>query len=79
MIWGRGCVRVRLAGSWLAAHGGKLAPRLWGRQHEKVPGLSPAKYGVPAVGQRIFISSQQMLDGWKDVAKAFTGVVPASS
>ena len=41
--------------------------------------LYTAKYGVPAVGQRIFISSQQMLDGWKDVAKAFTGFVPASS
>ena len=41
--------------------------------------LYTAKYGVPAVGHRIFISSQQMLDGWEDVAKAFTGVVPASS
>ena len=41
--------------------------------------LYTAKFGAPVAGQRIFVSSQQMLDGWKDIAKAYTGVVPASS
>jgi len=44
-----------------------------------ITSLYTAKFGAPVAGQRIFVSSQQMLDGWKDIAKAYTGVVPASS
>ena len=41
--------------------------------------LYTAKFGAPVAGQRIFVSSRQMKDGWQDVPKAFSGVVPASS
>ena len=44
-----------------------------------ITALYTAKYGVPSVGNRIFVQSQQSLDGWKDVPGAYTAVVPASS
>lgn len=44
-----------------------------------ITSLYAAKFGTPAVGQRIFVRSQQMLDGWKDVPKMFHALVPAAS
>ena len=37
------------------------------------------KFGVPVAGQRLFIQSNQLLDGWQELPVAFTGLVPASS
>jgi hypothetical protein len=44
-----------------------------------ITALYTAKFGTPAVGQRIFIQSNQLEDGWQDLPLAFTGLVPASS
>ena len=41
--------------------------------------LYAAKFGTPAVGQRLFIQSKQMEDGWFDNPKSYSGLVPASS
>jgi hypothetical protein len=44
-----------------------------------ITALYTAKFGVPAVGQRLFVQANQMLDGWQDLPKAFTALVPAAS
>jgi hypothetical protein len=36
-----------------------------------------AKFGVPPVGKRVFIRTQQVADGWEDSPKDTTAVVPA--
>lgn len=40
--------------------------------------LYVAKYGVPPPGTRIFIRTQQVIDGWQDEPKDTTAVVPAA-
>ncbi len=44
-----------------------------------ITSLYTAKFGAPVAGDRIFVESFQMEDGWQDVPKAYTGLVPASS
>ncbi len=44
-----------------------------------ITALFTAKFGVPVAGQRLFIQSNQLLDGWQELPVAFTGLVPASS
>ena len=44
-----------------------------------ITALYTAKFGAPTVGQRIFVQSNQLQDGWQDLPLAFTGLVPASS
>jgi hypothetical protein len=41
--------------------------------------LYAAKFGAPVAGDRIFVKSVQMQDGYQDVGLMFSGVVPASS
>ena len=43
----------------------------------EVTGLYTARFGVPPVGSRIFIRTQQMVNGWQDFPKDTTAVVPA--
>jgi hypothetical protein len=38
--------------------------------------LYVAKYGVPPVGQRVFIHTRQQVSGWQDAPKQTTAVVP---
>jgi hypothetical protein len=37
------------------------------------------KFGVPATGQRIFITVNEMADGWQGIESVYTALVPASS
>ena len=37
------------------------------------------KFGTPAVGQRVFVKSVQMAEGWQDNPVFFHGLIPASS
>jgi hypothetical protein len=39
--------------------------------------LYVAKYGVPPVGSRVFIRTRQTTEGWEDLQKDTTAVVPA--
>ena len=41
--------------------------------------LYTARYGVPAVGQRIYIRTNQMIDGLEDYNKNTSALVPAAS
>ena len=38
-----------------------------------------ARYGVPAVGKRVFVTVNQNIDGWQDIPLQFDAVVPAST
>ena len=40
--------------------------------------LYAAKYGVPPVGTRVFIRTRQIANGWEDLQKDTTAVVPAA-
>ena len=40
--------------------------------------LCVARYGVPPVRTRIFIRTRQVADGWEDLPKETTAVVPAA-
>jgi hypothetical protein len=44
-----------------------------------ITALYTAKFGVPAVGDRLFIQSNQLEAGWQDLPVAFSKLVPASS
>ena len=44
-----------------------------------ITALYTAKFGAPAVGDRLFIQSNQLEAGWQDLPKAYTGVVPVAS
>jgi hypothetical protein len=41
-----------------------------------ITGLYVARYGAPPVGTRVFIRTQQHIDGWDDIPKQTTAVVP---
>ena len=43
-----------------------------------ITGLCVARYGVPPVRTRIFIRTRQVADGWEDLPKETTAVVPAA-
>jgi hypothetical protein len=36
-----------------------------------------ARYGVPPVGTKVFVSVNQMVDGWEDRPVTFSAIVPA--
>lgn len=44
-----------------------------------ITSLYTAKFGAPVAGQKLFVRSHQMLDGYTDLGVQFSGIVPASS
>jgi hypothetical protein len=38
-----------------------------------------ARYGSPAVGKKVFVEVNQNVDGWEDVRRRFSAIVPAAS
>jgi hypothetical protein len=44
-----------------------------------ITALYTAKFGAPAAGQKVFIRSKQMLDGYEDLPHQWSGIVPAVS
>jgi hypothetical protein len=40
--------------------------------------LYVAKYGVPAVGSRVFIRTRQHINGWEDLPEQVSAIVPAA-
>ena len=44
-----------------------------------ITSLYSAKFGVPAVGQKVHIRSKQMASGYEDLPHQWSGIVPASS
>lgn len=41
--------------------------------------LYSTKFGAPAVGQKLFVRSHQILDGWADGGKLVSGIVPVAA
>ncbi len=46
--------------------------------HSVITPLYVAKYGVAAVGKRIFVTVNQIIDGWEDVWTTYNALVPSS-
>jgi len=44
-----------------------------------ITGLYTARYGVPPVGTKVFVSVNQAVDGWEDEPVMFSAIVPASA
>jgi len=44
-----------------------------------ITALYTAKFGAPAAGQKVFVRSKQVLDGYDDLPHQWSGIVPASS
>jgi hypothetical protein len=44
-----------------------------------ITSLYTARYGVPAVGTKVFVSVNQVVGGWEDHAVTFAAIVPASA
>jgi len=44
-----------------------------------ITSLYTARYGVPAVGTKVFVGVNQVVDGWEDRPVTFAAVVPASA
>jgi hypothetical protein len=44
--------------------------------YSNITDLYVARYGQPTPGKRIFIRTRQVLNGWKDVPKQTTAIVP---
>jgi len=44
--------------------------------YSNITDLYVARYGVPPAGTRIFIRTRQVLNGWEDVPKQTTAIVP---
>jgi hypothetical protein len=40
--------------------------------------LYVGKYGVPRAGSRVFIQTLQVIDGWDDLPKQISAIVPAT-
>ena len=38
-----------------------------------------AKYGVPPIGSKVFVSVNQNSNGWEDIPHTFVGIVPDNS
>jgi hypothetical protein len=77
LVWGAppqsaGCFAVnnfRYLGELPAVESGKA----------NLTALYTAKFGAPAAGQKVFIRSKQMLDGYEDLPHQWSGIVPAAS
>ena len=44
-----------------------------------ITSLYTARYGVPPVGTKVFVSVNQLVDGWEDRPVTFAAIVPASA
>jgi hypothetical protein len=44
-----------------------------------ITSLYTAKFGIPVVGQKLFIRANQMINGYEDIPHQFEAVVPAST
>jgi hypothetical protein len=44
-----------------------------------ITSLYTARYGVPPVGTKVFVSVNQVVDGWEDLPVTFAAIVPASA
>jgi hypothetical protein len=44
-----------------------------------ITSLYTARYGVPPVGTKVFVSVNQVVDGWEDRPVTFAAIVPASA
>ena len=42
-----------------------------------ITGLYTARYGVPPVGKKVFVSVNQVVDGWENLPVTFWAIVPA--
>ena len=38
-----------------------------------------ARYGSPKVGSKVFVEVNQNLDGWEDIHRRFSAIVPAAA
>jgi hypothetical protein len=43
-----------------------------------ITGLYTARYGVPPVGKKVFVSVNQVVDGWENLPVTFWAIVPAA-
>ena len=43
-----------------------------------ITSLCTAKFGTPAPGTKVFVSVHQMVDGYTDVPRRFSAIVPAA-
>lgn len=66
---------TRRPGSW--RYLGELPEVVSGKSD--ITTLYSGKFGMPAVGQRVFIKSVQMASGWQDNPVFYHGLIPASS
>jgi len=44
-----------------------------------ITALYTAKFGAPVAGQKVFVRSKQILDGYDDLPHQWSGIVPAAS
>jgi hypothetical protein len=44
-----------------------------------ITGLYTARFGVPALGSKVFVVANQFVDGYEDRGIKFTAVVPAGA
>ncbi len=44
-----------------------------------ITALYASKFGAPAAGQKVFVRSKQVLDGYDDLPHQWSGIVPAAS
>jgi hypothetical protein len=44
-----------------------------------ITALYTAKFGAPLAGQKVFIRSNQMLDGYEDLPHQWSGIVPSAA
>ena len=47
--------------------------------YSTITSLYTAEFGVPTVGKKVFVTVNQCVDGWQDIAHKFSAIVPASS
>jgi hypothetical protein len=47
--------------------------------YSTITDLYTAGFGVPAVGQKVFVTVNQCIDGWQDIAHKFSAIVPTAS
>jgi hypothetical protein len=43
-----------------------------------ITGLYTARYGVPPVGKKVFVSVNQILEGWENLPVTFWAIVPTA-
>jgi len=63
------CRNYRILGVWPAPVSGAA----------DITGLYPARYGAPQAGMKVFVSVNQFVDGWEDIAAKFSAIVPTGA